>query len=152
MTLWSARLIWFGVITSPLFYCFIAFIVVMQQGVSALEWGGFLGEAPPVRATVLLPACALLVPILLALLRAVVVAPVAGGTDALRPQDEPAVLRKWLTRQLVFLGLADVLPTLAVIHVLLWGTMPLLWLVGGEYVVVMAFYFPRLPPSLSGEA
>jgi hypothetical protein len=152
MRLWQTRLIWFGMITSPIFYCFIAFIAGMQEGASPLEWDGVLKGTPPVRASVLLPACALLVPVLIGALRAIVVRPVADGPDPLSggPRDEEAVLQRWMLRNIVFFALAEAVPVLAVIYVLLWGTAPVLWLVSAEYMVLMAFYFPRLPAGLSG--
>ena len=48
----------------------------------------------------------------------------------------------------MFSVLGEGLPLLALLYVVLWGAMPLLWLVAAEYVVMMAFYFPRLPHDL----
>lgn len=151
MVLWQMRLVWFGMLTTPLFYCFIASVLAVREGVSPLDWGGFQGHAPPVQAKVLLPAAAVLVPIVLALVRVLAFGPVGGGPDAFAAAPEEGVaLGRMLRRQALFLALAEVVPTLAVVHVLLWGMMPLLWLVSVEYMVVVAFCFPRMPADPSG--
>jgi hypothetical protein len=151
MALWQVRLLWLGMITSPIFYCIIALIIAMQQGVSPLEWSGFQKQAPPVPGSILLPVAAFLGLVVPLLLRMLLLRSAGVGADAfaVEPEDEEEVLGRMMGRQILLMGLADVLPTLAMIYVLLWGMMPVLWVVVGEYVVTMAFCFPRLPAGLA---
>lgn len=99
-----------------------------------------------------LGAYAFVAPVVLIVLRAFVVGPVDGGAGPVdvQPQDEGVAVQTWLSRQVLFFAFADALPLVAFFQVLVWGSMPLLWLVSAEYVLVMLFYFPHLPAGLSG--
>jgi len=151
--LWKARIVWLAVVLAAPIYCAVVLLLARQHGGPVIDWPGLMGGAAPAGGFGVLAPYAFMAPLMLLILRSAIVGPPGGMAAPIGaqpdPQDEAAVMRDWLRRQVLFLVLADALPVLVLLRVLVWGSVPLLWLVSAEYVVVMLFYFPRRPAGLS---
>ncbi|MFW6189765.1 MAG: hypothetical protein ACOC7T_04950 [Planctomycetota bacterium] len=135
-----ARLAWGVVAASGIVLSLVATILPLMENSSPLDWNGLMGVHLPVGRSVLMVAGGIVTPVVVLILRAV-----TGGLAPPSSRDEtsPRPSREWLRSALFFLACVDAIPTAAFVAALIFGTVPLLWLVTGEVFVMLMFYMPR---------
>ncbi len=138
-----ARLLHAGCALVALWYCVIGAVLALMRHVPLLKWEGMLGQPLPVPKAVLYVAGALLTPLLLALLRAVTGSGRPAYEEGSREPVSDQAFGRWMNRQMLLYFFADTPATAALLVVVLFGAMPLLWIVSAETALMLLFYMPK---------
>ncbi len=136
-----ARLIWAAVAFGPILYVAVVTFLASRGTEDLLAWRGFVGPPVPMGGLLAAAIGAVVAPVVIVAARAFIDRRLNEV-----PQEQDvcvSVANGWMQRQLVFLMIADLPCTGALFYTIMWGTVPLLWVVAAETVLLMLFYLPR---------